>query len=269
MIIRVSWKNLARRIHAALPAGALRNVLTCRAYRWMYRHAGLWCGFDGPTFVVRTRDGTQVRSVREFDPAPLVNDFDPVPLNEGSIVLDIGANIGAVSCWLARRVGHTGRVIAFEPDPKNLEQIRQNIELNQVRNVTIVDRGAWDHEGELSFWAEGGYTSSFQRTSYVEQRPDRYQCIRVPVTTIDRVVRDLELPHVDLIKMDIEGSEVAALRGARDTLRRWRPWVIVETHVVEGRSTECGVRAELEAAGFGRVEVIPDVETSVVVAYRP
>lgn len=204
--------------------------------------------------------------MREFDPAPLANDFNDVALAPGAIVLDVGANIGAVACWLARRVGGSGRVVVFEPDTSNLAVLRRNIELNAIKNVWIVERGAWAHEGELEFLAGGGYTSSFCRTNYVADHPERYRPVRVPVTTIDVEVGRFQLPRVDLIKMDIEGAEGPALRGAQTTLRRFHPLVIVESHTVEGRSTLPDIQDALTAAGYSDIQVRPDPETSVVIA---
>lgn len=255
---------MARAVHARLPPGPLRNRLSAAAYRWLYRGALADCAWQQGCFVVRTLDGAEVRSVREFDPAPLVSDFAGVEFGPGSVALDVGANIGAVTCWLSRRIGTAGRVVAFEPDPDNLAILRQNLALNDVERIDLVERGAWSEAGELEFHAGGGYTSSFCRTSYVERRPERFHTTRIPVTTIDAEVVALRLPRVDLIKMDIEGAEGPALQGAADTLRRWRPVVIAESHRIGGRSTVEDIRAALAEAGYTRIEVRPDRETSVV-----
>lgn len=262
----MNWKRLARAIHGRLPDGPARARLSALAYRWMYRGRLADCAWRDGRFVVRTLDGTEVLSLREFDPAPLANDFDEATPVRGAVALDVGANIGAVACWLARRAGPEGRVVVFEPDPANLAVLRRNVQLNSLPNVDIVERGAWDQEGELEFLAGGGYTSSFCRTNYVAEHPDRYRRVRVPVTTIDAEVERRGLSRVDLIKMDIEGGEGPALRGARRTLERFRPTVIVESHIVENRSTLPDIREALEAAGYREIGVRPDPETSVVIA---
>ena len=262
----MSLKNLARSVRAALPEGPMRNRLAALAYRWMYRGRLADCAWRGDAFVVRTPDGTQVRSVREFDPAPLASDFAAGPPGPGAVVMDVGGTIGAVACWLAVRVGAAGRVIVFEPDAGNLETLRRNIVLNGVANVELIEKGAWESAGELEFHAGGNYTSSFRPTDYIEKRPDLYRVVRIPVTTIDAEVARLGLGRLDCIKMDIEGSEGPALRGARETLRRLRPAVIVETHRVEGRATLDEVREVLRDAGYADVRVQPDDETPVVLA---
>lgn len=262
----MSLKNFARSVRAAMPDGPMRNRLAAAAYRIMYGRALAECAWRGNAFVVRTPDGTEVRSVREFDPAPLAADFAGGAPGPGSVVMDVGGNIGAVASWLARRVGPAGRVIVFEPDAGNLVTLRRNLALNGVANAEVVEKGAWESAGTLEFHAGGNYTSSFRETDYVRKRPDLYRVVSLPVTTIDAEVARLGLQRLDLIKMDIEGSEGPALRGARDTLRRLRPAVVVETHTVQGRPTLDEVRGVLGEAGYTDIRVQPDEETPVVTA---
>jgi FkbM family methyltransferase len=246
----MTWKDMARAARAALPAGPMRNRLAALAYRVAYGRSLSVCAWRGGRFVVRTADGVEVRSVVEFDPAPLVVDFGAQAPRPGEVALDVGANIGAVTCWMAARVGAAGRVTALEPDADNRAVLRRNLEANRVSNAAVVERGAWEAEGELEFHAGGAYTSSFLRTAYVERHPGRYRTVRVPVTTIDAEAERQGWSRLDLVKMDIEGSEGPALRGARRTLERFHPRLIVETHVVQGRATRDEVMVLLSAAGY-------------------
>lgn len=263
----MNLKNLARAVYARLPEGDLRHRLAAWLYRRMYRDAVADCRWEGGTMTVALREGVTVRSVRAFDPAPLAADFAGCALPAGAVVMDVGGNIGAVASYLALRVGPTGHVITFEPDPANLEILRRNLELNGATNVTVVEQGAWEEVGALEFRAGGNYTSSFVPTDYIEREPGRYTSVRVPVTTIDAVAAQLNLARLDLVKMDIEGSEGPALRGARRTLQRLRPDVIVETHIVRGHSTEGEVRTVLSEAGYADVRGEQHgADTSVVFA---
>jgi hypothetical protein len=93
-------------------------------------------------------------------------------------------------------------------------------------------------------------------TNYVTESGRPQQTARVPVTTVDGTVRALGLERLDFVKMDIEGSEVAALRGAAETLRRFRPRLLVETHTVNGVATTEAVVESLKSHGYRtRVEV--------------
>jgi FkbM family methyltransferase len=136
------------------------------------------------------------------------------------IAFDVGANVGYYTLLLARRVGPGGRVIAFEPNPVNIACLKRHLRLNKITNVEIVEAAVSDCSGTSYFsgdWAEGklAQTGSLVKT-----------------------VRLDDYPRPDLVKMDIEGGETAALRGAENILdERHAIWFI---SVHDGPSyTEC------------------------------
>jgi len=262
----VRWKNIARLVHASLPEGRWKHRLAAAAYRRIYGAALADCAWRGGEFVVRTPDGAEVRSVCAYDPAPLARDFALFSPRPGDVAMDVGGNVGAVAAWLSARVGPTGRVIAFEPDAANREILRRNLALNGAANADVIETGAWDRAGELEFHAGGTYTSSFQLTEYVERHPNRYRTERVRVSTIDAEVERLGLRRLDLVKMDIEGGEGPALRGARRSLAAFRPHLVVETHRVRGVLTLDEVVGILRDAGYDNLHIQPDDETPAVFA---
>jgi FkbM family methyltransferase len=142
----------------------------------------------------------------------------------GAVVLDCGAHIGMFSRWaLAKGIA---RVISFEPSPAT----RLSLEHNLAREIasgqcTIVPLAVSDTTGVSSFsTADLGNPGSHH---LVAQAADGDHT--VGVDTIDNVVKSLALNRVDFIKMDIEGAEVAALRGAIDTIRRFQPILAIAT----------------------------------------
>jgi FkbM family methyltransferase len=153
-------------------------------------------------------------------------DYEPVEwvdLSEGDVFLDVGAFVGWHSIRAARIVGPSARVISLEPDVSNRTQLEANLALNHVTNCAVVPLGAWSKTGEELGW-------------YTEKSPD---CCRIEVdqssrairtTTIDDLILEMSLTRLDWIKMDIEGAEVEALKGAENTLRRFRPHLFVEIH---------------------------------------
>jgi FkbM family methyltransferase len=149
------------------------------------------------------------------------NQNDPYRLassvKSGDVVLDVGANVGT-DCKKALAAG-AKLVVAIEPEPVTLECLRRNLaaEIREGR-VIVVPKGAWDKEDTLQLHvdeANAGGSSFLWQTGGPS--------ISVPLTTIDRMVAELNLGRVDLIKMDIEGSEKNALLGAAQTIRRFHP----------------------------------------------
>lgn len=249
--------DIARRIYRMLPDGPLRRRLSAVWFRRAAGGALRRCEWRDGCFVVETRDGVIVRSVREFDPEPLITNMPRLPLRPGGIMLDLGGNIGVTALYAAARVAGAegGRVIVFEPDPDNLVVLRKNLELNPAgRLVTVIPMGVSDRSGRMRFHTGGNYTSSLVRTRYVEEDEGAYRVVDVDVTTVDETCDAWGLPRVDAVKMDIEGSEAAALRGARETLGAHHPCLVIETHIVEGRTTLDAVIGELRRAGYGTID---------------
>ncbi|TAN35887.1 MAG: FkbM family methyltransferase [Verrucomicrobia bacterium] len=248
----MSLKDVGRKIYQCIPAGTFRQYAAAWAYRRLHGAALTDCCVENGLFTVRTKDGVVVRTVVDFDPESLIADFSMVPRD--GVVMDVGGNIGAVAVYLAAKVGPAGRVIAYEPDEHNLAVFRRNLEANgSPAQVQLVPKGISDHEGTLEFFSGGNYTSSFQQTDYVQREVKKYNVVRIPVTTLDAEATRLNLTRLDFVKMDIEGSEVAALQGAPAVLRRFHPAILVETHIVNGQSTAAEVERLLAEFGYRNI----------------
>lgn len=147
-----------------------------------------------------------------------------IDAREGDVVVDGGGCWGETALYFANRVGPSGRVISMEFEPDNLRIYNENLALNpELRNRIQVSQAAlWDApEQTLSISANGPGTR-------VSATPTR--SAKVVTTTIDRLVVDGVVPRVDFIKLDIEGAELPALRGAEETLRRFRPRLAVAVY---------------------------------------
>lgn len=141
----------------------------------------------------------------------------------GDVVLDCGAYRGETALWFARQVGKEGRVVAFEPAARNAEGLRRNLAANQsveMAPVAVLEYAVSNSTGVLHFnaYAEGS------------SRIDTESTESVPAVTIDAVVEEQHLGCVDFIKMDIEGGEVDALRGAEETLKRFTPQLAISVY---------------------------------------
>ncbi len=143
----------------------------------------------------------------------------------GDTVYDIGANIGYVSLSLAKRVGPAGKVIAFEPVPRNIEAFRQNIEINALPNVRLLEAAASTHAGEAVIrMAENPSTASL-----VWHRNDPSATeFHTKTVSIDELVEAGEISYPKFVKIDVEGAEGSVLQGMRRTLAAVRPILFVE-----------------------------------------
>ncbi len=148
----------------------------------------------------------------------------------GDIVMDVGANVGAVTLPLAELVGPTGQVHSFEPGIPIFDRLTKNVRYNPSVSGRIFPNhiGISDKDGEL-VWREFAHmpgNAGFHEPNGNWTSSSSY---RVPVTTLDAYVTRKGLQHVNFIKIDTEGFEPMVLAGARDTLQRFRPILIVET----------------------------------------
>ncbi|SDR05079.1 methyltransferase, FkbM family [Rhizobiales bacterium GAS113] len=148
----------------------------------------------------------------------------------GMNIIDGGANEGAYTLFFASRVGSTGRVIAVEPSPRELERLRRNIARNNLDNVVVAEAALAERKGEVSLNVANA-THAGQNTlgDFMYEGVGSVGRVIVPASTID----DLVAAHVpdgrlDVVKLDLEGAELRALAGAWNTLRQARPLILFE-----------------------------------------
>ena len=151
-----------------------------------------------------------------------------VHVRPGDVVIDCGAHIGGFT-RLALRAG-AGMVIAIEPEGANLEAFRRNCaaELKNGR-VKLVGKGVWDTNGKLTL-----HRSDTGDSHSVIVTPKGPGDVVIEVITLDTLVDTLKLPRVDFIKMDIEGAERNALRGAMKVMGRWKPRLAISSYHLKG-----------------------------------
>ena len=139
-------------------------------------------------------------------------------IGSGDVVLDCGANVGLYTRHALDKGAKV--VIAIEPAPEALECLRRNFaaEVSSGR-VVIYPKGVWNKDEELPLSISNAWAST--AASVVLDRGGAGP--KILLTTIDKLVAELHLSSVSLIKMDIEGSEMQALEGAIETVRRFRP----------------------------------------------
>jgi FkbM family methyltransferase len=138
-------------------------------------------------------------------------------LKPGMTFVDIGTNKGDFALLAAAVVGSSGQVLCFEPEPVNCYWVRKSIELNGYRNVKVHEFALGDANEETQLYL--GRQSGWH--TLLPSQPDRDRG-SIPITkrTLDSVLSEAKLEKIDVMKIDVEGAEMAVLRGAVETLKR-------------------------------------------------
>jgi FkbM family methyltransferase len=138
---------------------------------------------------------------------------------DGDTVIDCGACWGDTTIEFAASVGDAGTVYAYEFIPRNKEIIAKNIKLNDklTDRIKLIDNAVWSESNLNAYYKDDGPGTR------VEMEPFESQEGKVKTLSIDDLVEKNGLTRVDLIKMDIEGAELEALSGAKETLCKFKP----------------------------------------------
>ncbi len=149
-------------------------------------------------------------------------------LRPGMTALDIGAHHGLYTLLLAKRVGRKGRVLAFEPSPRERQRLKKHLGWNRCSNVELVPCALGEEQGEMDLFQILGSQDwcNSLRPPAVDQPTET---VRVSVRRLDQVLAERQISRVDFLKLDVEGAELSVLRGAESLLLRpWRPAILAE-----------------------------------------
>ncbi|HXA16776.1 MAG TPA: FkbM family methyltransferase [Thermoanaerobaculia bacterium] len=194
-IVRLPLRLLPRNAVVRIRSGTLRG------WRWIAGSStnGCWLG---------TYERNTQRLFRE-------------QVHPGAVVFDIGANVGFFTLLASKLVGPAGHVHAFEPLPRNLYYLEQHVRLNEASNITVQSLAITSTTGTARF-GDGENTSQGRLSNAGE--------IQVLTASLDDLIANGRIPRPDFIKMDIEGAEGEALRGAARLLAGSPLIVVLSTH---------------------------------------
>lgn len=171
----------------------------------------------GHTMFLDPNDDLSLSINGEFE--PMETSIVKKMVKKGDYVIDIGANIGYYTLIMAKLVGETGKVFAFEPDPNNFELLKKNVEYNGYKNVVLFNQAVSNENGTLKlYYTQNG---SISRTF---DAGDGRRSMDIQAVRLDDVIKE----KVDFIKIDIEGFEIMAMKGAYNILNTYHPTVISE-----------------------------------------
>ncbi len=143
-------------------------------------------------------------------------------LPRGGVFYDVGAQAGYHTVLAAKRAGAVGAVYAFEPLPRNQSYLRRNLELNGIRNTTMVPAAVSDRDGELCFDPGPGFMAG-----HLSEDGDGF---RVKAVSLDYWQQTEQARTPDLVKIDVEGAELSVLQGARRLITEHHPAILIDTH---------------------------------------
>jgi FkbM family methyltransferase len=175
-----------------------------------------------------------------YTPSGVVNTFilkqyeyrkltPPIKAQAGDTVIDAGGCWGDTALYFAQEVGAEGRVLTFEFAPENVGILRRNLSMNPhlSTRIEVDQRALWHISGEsVSYYSQGPGTSLDQ----TRHDNNGQESLRVNTVSIDDLVKEKGLRQIDFIKMDIEGAELDALRGAEQTLRSFKPRLAISLY---------------------------------------
>ena len=133
----------------------------------------------------------------------------------GNIVVDVGANIGLHTLNMARIVGSTGQVFAFEPDPSNFEILKKNVKINNYKNIILEQKAVGDKHGRTTLYQSDhpGKHRIFPQTEQAKSQ------VQVELTNLDNYFDSDMIDKINFIKIDVEGLEFSVLKGMKNILK--------------------------------------------------
>lgn len=171
-------------------------------------------------------------------------------LKPGDCALDIGANVGGLAIAMSRFVGPTGSVHAFEANPEMVKRLVRDLEANSARNVTVVPKAVWRTSGEtLTLHIDNSHYSS---ASSLMHAPPSSHDVEVQTISVDDYCCQAGCSP-QAIKIDVEGAEFHVLSGARETLERCKPAIVLE--YCPPASPEVDAIVFLQSLGYALLDV--------------
>lgn len=203
--------------------GKLRKIpLVERFYYFLYRHfkpSGIvLIDVQGSKMYVDPRDAGVAASLLRYGfHEKYETELFKKSIKKGMVVIDIGAHIGYYTLLAARLTGEKGKVFAFEPDPYNYTLLVKNIEVNGYSNVIPVQKAVFSKSGKMKLFLDKSDLGNHSLSD--ANIPNGDTSITIEVISLDEFFKDKH-HKIDVIKMDVQGSEMGVLQGMTNIINK-------------------------------------------------
>lgn len=227
--------KILKKLYDIIPDSLLKNKLQCFYFNHIREYNGFHIKYIKNYFVIILPNGCELKYYQNQYSAfrgPIRGYIKNHHLRSGDIVIDAGAYIGEFTIYAAKIVGPTGKVIAFEPDKKNYKLLIENISLNKLDNIVVLNKGLWNQNTNLKFMSDANASSI--RFSNEESNE-----IGLEVVKLDDELNKLKINTVNFIKMDIEGAEIEAIKGAENILKNNDIYLAIASYHLRNNIKTC------------------------------
>lgn len=151
-------------------------------------------------------------------------------IKPGMTFVDVGANIGSYSLFVAEKSGNTAHIVALEPHPQTFQKLQFNLQINSVENATALQLASGPKRTMLQLWSDGG--SNIGHTSILKEGTSNPKIsVDVDVVPLVEILAGQGVENIDLLKIDIEGFEDQVLTPFFQTANKtlWPKHLLIET----------------------------------------
>lgn len=209
-------------------------------------------------YDIQTNIGMLLELVQDLD--GYFAHYQPKP---GDVVWDCGSFHGLFALEASKRVGENGIVYCLEPDPKNVQVLRRNLEANRISNVKIIEKGLWKYDGQVPFDSEHDATSCVS-FSNEQNNLNKKNKTMIDVATIPSIFQSEQMTKIDFVKMDIEGAEIEAVESCLGFLGQHDVhFAIASYHLRDGTETYHKIESLFDQINYNYVTEV----TSTIVTY--
>lgn len=198
------------------------GLITDQGEYYLKTQDNIWLYYNFHNNKYTNGDGQSLEFQSSYS-TNILEDFILSCIKDGMYYFDIGANNGYYYSLKIAKKCLGCKIYSFEPDPQILFHLKKNVEFNKIENIKIVDVALSDKDGHAMLTKDLG-ASGF----LVLENSRNIPTVSVRCTTFDTYTSDNNISRIDLIKVDIEGGEFNFLKGAKKSLIKFRPLIIME-----------------------------------------